>query len=124
MPFKTKRYGGEIMIVNLQKTRMDQHADLVIHEKCDEVFKILCQKLGMKVKEDMINLPRPNELRVIKEAYRPDPPPVVKYKVKRIKVCTDVVLDGDTKSVDVKTENGVMNGSKVIEAAVNGIKSE
>ena len=93
------------MIVNLQKTRMDQHADLVVHEKCDKVFKILCAKLGINVKEEMIALPCPDELRVIKEAYRSDPPPIVKYKVKRIKVCTDVILDDDNKSMDVKIEN-------------------
>ena len=126
MPFKTKRYGGEIMIVNLQKTRMDQHADLVIHAKCDEVFRMLSSKLGIKVKEEIINMPSLTELRVIKEGYRPDPPPIVKYKVKRIKVCTDEVLGGDSKAVDVKTENGVQKNrnGKVIADADNEIKSE
>ena len=89
------------MIVNLQRTRMDQHADLVIHEKCDKVFKLLCSELRIEVEENVVTLPCSNELRVIKEAYRCDPPPIVKYKVKRIKVCTE----DDISSVKIKTEN-------------------
>lgn len=110
MPFKTKRYGGKIMIVNLQKTRMDFHADLVIHAKCDDVFRLLTSKLGLKVTEEVIELPFENELRVIKETYRPDPPPIVKYKVKRIKVCTDNIDEENGSSVvivgDEKIETG------------------
>ena len=99
------------MIINLQKTRMDQHADLVIHEKCDKVFKLLCSELRIEVEENVVTLPCSNELRVIKEAYRCDPPPIVKYKVKRIKVCTE----DDINSVKIKTENehSDTNGSAV-----------
>ena len=35
------RLAGKFVIVNLQKTGMDEHATLVIHEKIDVVTKLL-----------------------------------------------------------------------------------
>ena len=37
LPLATKRSGGSIVIINLQPTRMDKHAELVIHATADEV---------------------------------------------------------------------------------------
>ena len=85
MPFRTKRNGGKIVVVNLQKTRMDSHSDLVIHARCDDVMKIVANLLGMDVEEKKLNLPEGDDLLVIKESYRPEPPPLSKFIVKRIK---------------------------------------
>ena len=47
LPRKTKKNGGRVVIVNLQKTSMDSLADLIIHERCDHVMKYILQKLHL-----------------------------------------------------------------------------
>ena len=97
------------MVINLQKTRMDPHADLVIHAKCDDVMRMVLPKLGITLNTRVIEMPGEGELRVIKDSYRPDPPPIVKHRVKRIKVCTDDI-DSAGRGKRPKTEqfNGVV----------------
>ena len=94
MPLKTKRGGGKIAIVNLQKTRIDSSADIVINAKCDEVMKVICDELSLTIP----TVPHPpcEGLRMVKECFRPEPP---KFRVKRVKVDKD---SGDV----VKTEEG------------------
>jgi hypothetical protein len=43
-PLLTKKNGGKIVIINLQETRLDSKADLIINNKLDIVFKILFEK--------------------------------------------------------------------------------
>lgn len=38
-PLLTKKSGGRIAVVNLQATRVDNRADLVIHERVDVVME-------------------------------------------------------------------------------------
>lgn len=45
----TKKNGGKIVIINLQETRMDKNADLVINCKLDLVFQMLFEKYLNKV---------------------------------------------------------------------------
>ena len=45
MPVATARNGGNVVICNLQKTPTDHLATLVIHAKCDDIMKLLMQKL-------------------------------------------------------------------------------
>ena len=40
-PLLTKKNHGQIVVVNLQSTRIDANADLIIHNKLDLVFQIL-----------------------------------------------------------------------------------
>lgn len=40
-PLLTKKNLGKIVVINLQKTRLDKYADLVIHCKLDILFRIL-----------------------------------------------------------------------------------
>jgi thiamine pyrophosphate-dependent acetolactate synthase large subunit-like protein len=40
-PLLTKKNGGQIVIINLQETRIDNRADLVINSKLDFVFQML-----------------------------------------------------------------------------------
>ncbi|CAF1005323.1 unnamed protein product [Adineta ricciae] len=47
LPRKTKKNGGKVVIVNLQKTSMDSIASLIIHERCDRVMKHILQKLNL-----------------------------------------------------------------------------
>lgn len=101
MPFKTKRYGGKIMIVNLQKTRLDNHADLVIHSKCDEVMEKVTCLLGIKVECESKILLKVDPLVVIKDSFRPEPPKVIKHQTKRIKIDNG---SDDRKDVKVKKE--------------------
>ena len=44
-PEMTKNAGGKVVIINLQKTPVDEICDLVIHERIDVVMKLLMSKL-------------------------------------------------------------------------------
>jgi hypothetical protein len=46
---KNKNNNGKIVIINLQPTRMDKHADLVINYKLDFVFKMILNELNIKI---------------------------------------------------------------------------
>ena len=41
LPLRTKHAGGRVVMINLQKTRMDKHADLVIHAKVCLLYQII-----------------------------------------------------------------------------------
>ncbi|KAM3937373.1 NAD-dependent protein deacylase sirtuin-6 isoform 1-T1 [Leptodactylus fuscus] len=49
LPLLTKRKGGKLVIVNLQPTKHDRHADLRIHGYVDEVMTQLMQCLDLKI---------------------------------------------------------------------------
>ncbi|KAI1301312.1 NAD-dependent protein deacetylase Sirt6 [Halotydeus destructor] len=54
LPFlKRKKIGSasnrQVAIVNLQKTKNDRHADIVIHDYLDNVLTKLCEELNLKV---------------------------------------------------------------------------
>lgn len=53
-PLLTKKNNGKIVIINLQKTRMDKNASLVIHAKLDLVFEMLMQNLKIKMSHEKI----------------------------------------------------------------------
>lgn len=51
LPFVGKKgpgFGRKVVIINLQKTRFDKKADLVIHEYLDKVSKKLCELLELQ----------------------------------------------------------------------------
>lgn len=50
-PLLTKKNGGKIVMINLQKTKMDKHASLVIHSKLDDVFRKLFEKMKLSLNE-------------------------------------------------------------------------
>jgi len=41
LPLNSVRNGGNFVLINLQKTPMDQYATLVIHGKCEDVMELL-----------------------------------------------------------------------------------
>ena len=49
MPLAVAENGGNFVNVNLQKTPLDPYCSMVIHAKCDDVMKLLMQKLGYEV---------------------------------------------------------------------------
>ncbi|XP_031545547.1 NAD-dependent protein deacylase sirtuin-6 isoform X3 [Vicugna pacos] len=49
LPLATKRRGGRLVIVNLQPTKHDRHADLRIHGYVDEVMIRLMKHLGLEI---------------------------------------------------------------------------
>ncbi|XP_058514093.1 NAD-dependent protein deacylase sirtuin-6 isoform X2 [Ochotona princeps] len=49
LPLATKRHGGRLVIVNLQPTKHDRHADLRIHGYVDEVMTQLMKHLGLQI---------------------------------------------------------------------------
>ncbi|XP_051769140.1 NAD-dependent protein deacetylase sirtuin-6 [Ctenopharyngodon idella] len=51
LPLLTKRTGGKVVIVNLQPTKHDKHAHLLIHGYVDEVMSQLMKLLGLEVPE-------------------------------------------------------------------------
>ena len=55
MVYETARSGGKVVIVNLQKTPLDDIAFLTIHAKVDDMFEILTKKLNLKIPEFNLN---------------------------------------------------------------------
>ncbi|XP_026781480.2 NAD-dependent protein deacetylase sirtuin-6 [Pangasianodon hypophthalmus] len=51
LPVLTKRTGGKVVIVNLQPTKHDKHAHLLIHGYVDEVMGQLMTLLGLEIPE-------------------------------------------------------------------------
>ena len=51
LPLNSVRNGGNFVLINLQKTPMDQYATLVIHGKCEDVMELLMEKLGYTIPE-------------------------------------------------------------------------
>ncbi|XP_006042585.3 NAD-dependent protein deacylase sirtuin-6 isoform X2 [Bubalus kerabau] len=49
LPLATKRRGGRLVIINLQPTKHDRHADLRIHGYVDEVMTRLMKHLGLEI---------------------------------------------------------------------------
>jgi NAD-dependent SIR2 family protein deacetylase len=49
MPLTTFEKGGKLVIVNLQKTPLDYAASLIINGKCDEVMRLVMQKLELDI---------------------------------------------------------------------------
>ncbi|XP_041959766.1 NAD-dependent protein deacetylase sirtuin-6 isoform X1 [Alosa sapidissima] len=49
LPLITKRKGGKLVLINLQPTKYDKHADLLIHAYVDEVMAQLMKCLGMEI---------------------------------------------------------------------------
>ena len=119
MPFKTKRNGGRIVIVNLQKTRMDLHGNLVVHAKCDDVMSLVFKELGVSIdSSNLISLPEGRDLYVVKERFRPPPPPIAKTAparvTKRVKVHDDEVtskveIEADSADQPIKQEEGCIS---------------
>ena len=46
-----KKRKGKVVIINLQKTPFDEHADIVIHESVDKVMELLMKQLSIPVPE-------------------------------------------------------------------------
>ncbi|XP_058138070.1 NAD-dependent protein deacylase sirtuin-6 isoform X2 [Dasypus novemcinctus] len=68
LPLATKRRGGRLVIVNLQPTKHDRHADLRIHGYVDEVMGQLLEHLALP-------LPAWEGPRVLERALPPLPRP-------------------------------------------------
>uniref|UniRef100_A0A2K6U2Q3 protein acetyllysine N-acetyltransferase n=1 Tax=Saimiri boliviensis boliviensis TaxID=39432 RepID=A0A2K6U2Q3_SAIBB len=76
LPLATKRRGGRLVIVNLQPTKHDRHADLRIHGYVDEVMTRLMKHLGLEI-------PPWDGPRVLERALPPLPrPPAPKLESK------------------------------------------
>uniref|UniRef100_A0A2K5F270 protein acetyllysine N-acetyltransferase n=1 Tax=Aotus nancymaae TaxID=37293 RepID=A0A2K5F270_AOTNA len=75
LPLATKRRGGRLVIVNLQPTKHDRHADLRIHGYVDEVMTQLMKHLGLEI-------PAWDGPRVLERAPGRLPPPAPKLESK------------------------------------------
>ncbi|XP_012501590.1 PREDICTED: NAD-dependent protein deacetylase sirtuin-6 [Propithecus coquereli] len=76
LPLATKRRGGRLVIVNLQPTKHDRHADLRIHGYVDDVMTRLMEHLGLEI-------PPWDGPRVLERALPPLPrPPAPKLEPK------------------------------------------
>ncbi|XP_047347571.1 NAD-dependent protein deacetylase Sirt6 isoform X1 [Vespa velutina] len=49
LPLYTKKYGGRLVICNLQPTKHDKKADLIINGNVDEIMVSVMKKLGLEV---------------------------------------------------------------------------
>ena len=49
MPKATAENGGNLVIINLQKTPLDNYATLCIYGKCDDVMELLMEKLDYQI---------------------------------------------------------------------------
>ncbi|KAG7209501.1 hypothetical protein KM043_015586 [Ampulex compressa] len=51
LPLYTKKYGGRLVICNLQPTKHDKKADLIINGNVDEIMITVMKKLGLEIPE-------------------------------------------------------------------------
>lgn len=51
LPLSTKRNGGRVVIVNLQPTKHDRKAAMIINTYVDNVMKLLCEQLKIIIPE-------------------------------------------------------------------------
>ena len=51
MPTYCKKANGKLVIINLQATKHDKKADMIIRNYADQVFELLFEKLGLEVPE-------------------------------------------------------------------------
>ncbi|XP_054008801.1 NAD-dependent protein deacetylase Sirt6 isoform X2 [Hylaeus anthracinus] len=51
LPLYTKKYGGRLVICNLQPTKHDKKADLIINGNVDEIIISVMKKLGLEIPE-------------------------------------------------------------------------
>lgn len=51
LPSKNKRYGGKLVICNLQPTKFDKKADLVISTYVDTIMEKVLKRLGVELPE-------------------------------------------------------------------------
>lgn len=58
LPLAGKKNGGKLVIVNLQQTKHDKKADLIIRGYVDDVMRQLCDQLGVAVSEYKMPVPR------------------------------------------------------------------
>lgn len=49
MPKRTAKKGGKLVIVNLQKTPLDDLASLRIHARCDDLMKLVMEELNLSI---------------------------------------------------------------------------
>lgn len=61
-PLLTKKNSGKVVVINLQKTRIDKNADLVINCKLDICLKILFEEFFLM----NLKVPRPNQILLLK----------------------------------------------------------
>ncbi|XP_076227971.1 sirtuin 6 isoform X2 [Nomia melanderi] len=51
LPLYTKKYGGRLVICNLQPTKHDKKADLIINGNIDDIMISVMKKLGLEIPE-------------------------------------------------------------------------
>ncbi|XP_033226191.1 NAD-dependent protein deacetylase Sirt6 isoform X2 [Belonocnema kinseyi] len=51
LPLYTKKYGGRLVICNLQPTKHDKKADLIINGKIDDIMTSVMKTLGLEIPE-------------------------------------------------------------------------
>ena len=49
MPLGCLMNGGKFVMINLQKTQVDESAALIIHDKVDKVIQLLMKKLEIPI---------------------------------------------------------------------------
>ncbi|XP_067009355.1 NAD-dependent protein deacetylase Sirt6 [Anabrus simplex] len=81
LPLNTKKYGGKLVICNLQPTKHDRKADLLIHTYVDEVMVLLMELLNFEIPDFKVEN---------------DPTKIVSREVKRIDW---TIQDSDVKKM-------------------------
>lgn len=51
LPLKNKKFDGKLVICNLQPTKYDKKADLVISTYVDHIMEKVCKRLGVELPE-------------------------------------------------------------------------
>uniref|UniRef100_A0A915IBG3 protein acetyllysine N-acetyltransferase n=1 Tax=Romanomermis culicivorax TaxID=13658 RepID=A0A915IBG3_ROMCU len=70
LPLLTRRNGGRMVIVNLQETKQDKQADLIIHARVDDVMSLLMNKLQLDCIPFSGHFVVPTSSNVAVDAYR------------------------------------------------------
>ncbi|XP_033750534.1 NAD-dependent protein deacetylase sirtuin-6-like [Pecten maximus] len=121
LPLLTRKNHGNLVIVNLQATKHDRHADLRIHTYVDDVMMKLCEIIGVEIPEyeqPTVNLESIHTVKgekkwnvLIKDAVLKSENVKSEKKVKKrhLETKTDTQIKNDTVNVEVKQETQIPN---------------
>nr|XP_023021026.1 NAD-dependent protein deacetylase Sirt6 [Leptinotarsa decemlineata] len=117
LPLRNKKYGGKVVIVNLQSTKHDKKADLIINTYVDDVIVKIMKRLGLEIPEYSSEID-PTKYRDSDSVVEWN---ILKQDVEKIKLQYDKLIKDYKKR---KAEESLLNIKKKMPKSKKWIKEE